>query len=198
MNERSTNSGPAGFSLIEVVIALGILSISILVLVGLLAPSLRNVGDILQDDENRRIIGALNTRLENEGLATVYQWVKTGKTLSAYSYAADPLEISGAGTLAAPKPLPTAQAQGIVGRDYIIATGIRTKDDPLLEQDLSALTGQVFLVQLKVSPLNPVAAGVLPENSADYQEAHLAVQVVMTPSNNPAANPFIYNTLILR
>jgi hypothetical protein len=198
MNGRPSSSRTAAFSLVEVVIALGILSTSILVLVGLLAPSMRSIGDILQDDENRRIVGALNTRLQNEGLATVYAWVKTGKDLSAYSYAADPVEFAGSGTASAPKPLPSAQGSGIVGRDYIIATGVRTQDDSLLSEDLKALAGQVFLVRLKVSPLNPVAAEALPASVTDYREAHLAVQVQMTPQNDPQAIPFVYNTLILR
>jgi hypothetical protein len=159
---------------------------------------MRSIGDIIQDDENRRIVGTLNTRLQNEGLATVYAWVKTDKALSAYSYAADPVEFTGSGITAAPKPLPSAQAAGIVGRDYIITTGVRAQDDPLLPEDLKALAGQIFVVRLKVSPLNPIAAGTLPGSVTDYHETHLAVQVQMTPQNSPESIPFVYNTIILR
>ncbi|MDQ8194705.1 prepilin-type N-terminal cleavage/methylation domain-containing protein [Coraliomargarita sp. SDUM461004] len=63
---RSVNrSRSAGFSLIEVVLAIGIFLITVLALVGLLAPTLKSVDDVEKTDEISSIVNSVNAFLQN-------------------------------------------------------------------------------------------------------------------------------------
>lgn len=55
----------AGFSLIEVVLAIGIFLVTILALVGLLGPTLKSVDDVDKTDEVVSIVNTLNAFLQN-------------------------------------------------------------------------------------------------------------------------------------
>ena len=55
----------AGFSLIEVVLAIGIFLVTVLALVGLLGPTLQSVDEVEKTDEVSSIVNTINAFLQN-------------------------------------------------------------------------------------------------------------------------------------
>jgi hypothetical protein len=189
------------FSLIEVVTAIGVLGLCLLILMALLSQNTAHVGELVDDDEMHRMISTLDTSLQNEGLAAVYSWVQEGQKLRIYPYAADPLQNVGTGAAAAPKPLPNAVATGTVGQNYIIVTGVRAENDPLLAADLQAVTGQQFQVILNVSPYNVLpytSTASLPAQLTAYTDTRLVLTVTLQRVNDPAGPTFTFTTMVLR
>ena len=84
----------AAFSLIEVVLALGIFAFTVLTLIGLLPSFLNSINDLNELNQLSAISAKIDAYLQNQKNAfdTVYRWVENGKskTLLAYSYTADP------------------------------------------------------------------------------------------------------------
>jgi len=58
-------SRPYGFSLIEVVLAIGIFLVTVLALVGLLGPTLQSVDEVEKTDEVSSIVNTINAFLQN-------------------------------------------------------------------------------------------------------------------------------------
>lgn len=68
---KKTFLGAAGFSLIEVVLAMGIFLVTVLALVGLLGPTLQSVDDVEKTDEVSSVVNTVNAFLQNApGIAT--------------------------------------------------------------------------------------------------------------------------------
>ena len=61
---RSTNRRP-GFSLIEVVLAIGIFLVTVLALVGLLGPTLQSVDEVEKTDEIVSVVNTINAFLQS-------------------------------------------------------------------------------------------------------------------------------------
>ena len=60
-----SSSRRAGFSLIEVVLAIGIFLVTVLALVGLLGPTLQSVDEVEKTDEVSSIVNTLNAFLQS-------------------------------------------------------------------------------------------------------------------------------------
>ena len=60
-----SSSRRAGFSLIEVVLAIGIFLVTVLALVGLLGPTLQSVDEVEKTDEVSSIVNTMNAFLQN-------------------------------------------------------------------------------------------------------------------------------------
>lgn len=68
---KKTFLGATGFSLIEVVLAMGIFLVTVLALVGLLGPTLESVDDVEKTDEVSSVVNTVNAFLQNApGIAT--------------------------------------------------------------------------------------------------------------------------------
>ena len=84
----------AGFSLIEVVLAIGIFLVTVLALVGLLGPTLQSVDEVEKTDEVSSIVNTLNAFLQNSpdiALASsrfdsIYNAVESGGEATVYIY----------------------------------------------------------------------------------------------------------------
>lgn len=61
----SVGASKAGFSLIEVVLAIGIFLVTVLALVGLLGPTLQSVDEVEKTDEVSSVVNTLNAFLQN-------------------------------------------------------------------------------------------------------------------------------------
>ncbi|MFT4901090.1 MAG: type II secretory pathway pseudopilin PulG [Lentimonas sp.] len=64
-SSSSASSLTAGFSLIEVILALGIFLVTVLVLVGLMAPTLKSVDEVEQSDEAVSVVNSVNAFLQS-------------------------------------------------------------------------------------------------------------------------------------
>ena len=88
------SSGRAGFSLIEVVLAIGIFLVTVLALVGLLGPTLQSVDEVEKTDEVSSIVNTLNAFLQNSPdialssskFDSIYNAVADGGEATVYIY----------------------------------------------------------------------------------------------------------------
>jgi len=72
-NSKSSRRG--GFSLIEVVLAIGIFLVTVLALVGLLGPTLQSVDEVEKTDEISSVVNTVNAFLQSSpNIAPNYQW----------------------------------------------------------------------------------------------------------------------------
>ena len=78
-------SGKA-FSLIEVVVAVGIFAVSIVAVIGLLSPISRSVSEVKEADDATRVINAIQTTLQNLATQSGGWDFITGKTDPSKSY----------------------------------------------------------------------------------------------------------------
>jgi len=78
---RSSVRRCAGFSLVEVVVAVGIFAISIVAVIGLLAPTSKNVAAVRDTDDAARVISALQGKLQeiastSSGFSNINSYLK--------------------------------------------------------------------------------------------------------------------------
>jgi len=88
-------SNKMGFSLIEVVIAIGIFLVTVLALVGLLGPTLQSVDEVEKTDEVSSIVNTVNAFLHNSdaiatgsNFETVFNAVAAGNSATLFVYQA--------------------------------------------------------------------------------------------------------------
>ncbi len=89
---RGVASPRASFSLVEVVLAVGVFSFAVLALFGLLGPVLNSVSEFVEDGQSTALMGKIDAFLQEHEFDEVYRWVSEGrrKTLLAYTYQPDP------------------------------------------------------------------------------------------------------------
>jgi type II secretory pathway pseudopilin PulG len=90
-----TPSNKKGFSLIEVVLAIGIFLVTVLALVGLLGPTLQSVDDVEKTDEVSSIVNTVNAFLHNSdaisagsNFESIFDAVSTGNSATLFVYQA--------------------------------------------------------------------------------------------------------------
>ena len=64
-------SARRGFSLIEVVVAVGIFAVAISIVIGLLAPTAKSVAETIDTNTANRVTSAINSKLQSLGYTTV-------------------------------------------------------------------------------------------------------------------------------
>jgi type II secretory pathway pseudopilin PulG len=149
---------PRGFSLVEVVLAVGIVTFAIIVIVSLFGSLLSRHKEVADRQEAINATGALNAYLETEVTFPVaFSWAKaTSHELAYVLHRAD-----GGGA-------PSASGTNVVGKwiDATNATASTAMD--------SAREGKWIKVVLKWNEtLNPMAQSALPAQDAGYPEAAL-------------------------
>jgi hypothetical protein len=156
-----------GFTLLETVIAIGVLAVLLSGFVVVFAPAAEGIRKSISVDDGDRLVSALEKELTNlrpgeesgtnivSGFDKCYLWIQDSmKTrpdmVFVYQYQGD----------LAQNPrndgsyMPYTKSNGVAGKDYIVATAVRRLNaisggkDPWLEADLSALVGRVYAVKL--------------------------------------------------
>jgi len=92
MQAAAFKNNRLAFSLIEVVLALGILSLSVIVLLGLMTPALQSVSDVTNTNRAIAVVDKVNGYLRNEDFEDIYNQVFDGgkAVLLAYNFQLDP------------------------------------------------------------------------------------------------------------
>ncbi len=169
----------AGFSLVEVVLAIGIVSFAVLTILGLFGGIINSVGD---NTERRTILEAVDSmrgHLITQGFDTAYGWVRTNQEFVFVTYKAGP---TGS---------PDANGQRVLGR-WMMPT------DPDLALYEATRVGRWVRAKLSVSPSNPAGIA-LPPDANNYESGVLAVLAEMdsveTPSLPLPSNPRIKTTI---
>ncbi len=147
------------FTLLEVVLAVGVLGLALLTLAGLLARSTGNLVETKSQNKAEALAGKLDAFLQEKGFDTVYSWVAgdSEKVLFFYSLQSD---------------------SGLEGGDL----NVRETSYPGLSDEIADSIGPVLKIILKSSPLTFRESGVdgiartLPASPDDFAEGYLAVE----------------------
>ena len=174
------NEKRGGFSLIEVILAMGVFTLAIVALIGLLAPTLSSVNDIVQSNRAISAVGKINGYFENyrpranneTAFDEIYDWVNDGGgTSNLYIF-----------TWSNPDD---ASDQRMVVTDSMTNTSY----DNRIQNLLSDSVGPILVASVKPATFNAFdtidggsissqpPGSPLPSNPDSYYEGYLAMQV---------------------
>lgn len=147
-----------GFTLMETVIAIGVLAVMLTAFMAVFGPASRGIRRSINVQEADRLTSALERELSTNrpngaGAEAVtafhkaYNWIvdshENDMVVFAYQYRGDPKQLRADGTME-----PYLQRSGQAGRDYVVQPMLRRRGDALLTSDLRALEGRVFFVKM--------------------------------------------------
>jgi prepilin-type N-terminal cleavage/methylation domain-containing protein len=163
----------SGFTLMESVIAIGVLAVMLTAFMAVFGPATRGIRRAINVQEVDRLTSALEKELStnrpgattgSEALTSfhkAYDWILNSHTAAttvfAYQYRGNPNQLRRDGTME-----PYTAQNGQAGRDYIVQPMFRRRSDALFASDLAALEGRVFFVkmtQLRVDGVNGLVLG---------------------------------------
>ncbi|MDB4739330.1 prepilin-type N-terminal cleavage/methylation domain-containing protein [Akkermansiaceae bacterium] len=157
---RNLNAAKTGFTLVEVVIALGILVVMITGFMAVFGPAAQTIKKTLSTDEASRLQATLelelrtvrqgreSRRYQGDPFQKAIDWIaqseEAGETVIIYKYRGIPGKFRNDGTLE-----PADRTLAIAGRDFLVQPMVRRLSDPLFEEDLQGVEGRVFFVKLR-------------------------------------------------
>ena len=145
-----------GFSLIETVIAIGVLAVLLTGFMIVFAPAAAGIRRAISIQEADRLASTLEQELVTSrgsqpkpGFNKAFDWLKDSNSpqtaLLIYQYRGS---LSGKRADGTPDPVPDAAGK-LAGKDYAVQSMVRRKDDPEFLKDLNALEGGVYLVKCR-------------------------------------------------
>ena len=191
-----------GFSLIEVVLAIGIFLVTVLALVGLLGPTLQSVDEVEKTDEIASVVSTINTFLQSSPdiavggqskFETIYKELNTDGFITAFVFRA----YDNNNDVSLVVGFDEKFEVGEVDKARVLASDIRTDTDVFAAGPVY----RVFLTASSVTPEDYRTAtrdgnGVfyLNSNFLDYPEGYLAMEVrIFAEDPSPT---FKYNKLL--
>jgi prepilin-type N-terminal cleavage/methylation domain-containing protein len=149
-----------GFTLLETVIAIGVLAVLLTAFLGVFGPATAGIRRAINVQEADRLASTLEQELVNlrgqaesttypTGFDKAYQWIEDSMKKSSpnflfiYQYRGDPSNLRPDGTLEA-----YLKPTGVAGNEFTVVPMVRRRNDPLFEKDLEALEGRVFAVRM--------------------------------------------------
>ena len=147
-----------GFTLIETLIAIGVLAVLLTGFMIVFGPAVANIRKALNMEEMERISSTLQQEMVTlrggtastkfkTGFAQAFEWIRQSNTaneaLLVYQYRGSLSSIRADGT---PTPEPLIKNK-LPGKDYAVLTMVRRKSDAKLSEDLAAVEGGVYLVK---------------------------------------------------
>ena len=193
-----------GFSLIEVVLAIGIFLVTVLALVGLLGPTLQSVDEVEKVDEVSSVVNTINTFLQSSPdiavngqskFETIYKELRTNGFITVFVFRAYNID----DTVSLKVGFSDEFTVGETAKARVVASDIRMGADVVA-------AGPVYRALLTASSVTPVehlkdgrvrdGNGVLylGENFLQYPEGYLAMEVRIFAEDPGGA--FIYNKLL--
>lgn len=156
MKNPSFRSPRQGFTLMETVIAIGVLAVLLTAFLAVFAPAAQGIRKAISVQEADRLAYTLERELVTlrsgdgdeygTGFEKAYDWIidsdNADRALLIYQYRGDPNQIRTDGTM---EPY---TGTGVAGQDFVVQPVVRTKDSSLLEEDLRAIEGRVYTAQL--------------------------------------------------
>jgi hypothetical protein len=148
----------AGFTLMETVIAIGVLALLLTAFLAVFGPATSGLRKAISIQEADRLSAALERELVTlrpgsgsddykTGFEKAYEWIKAapdaGSAVFLYQYRGNPSELRPDGSME-----PYTDNAGVAGKDFIVQPAVRQRDDMLLLEDLGALDGRIFTVKL--------------------------------------------------
>jgi prepilin-type N-terminal cleavage/methylation domain-containing protein len=168
-----------GFTLLETVIAIGVLSVLLTGFIVVFTPAAQGIKKSINVQQADRLASTLEQELVTlrtaadttsfgTGFGKAFDWIKNSNVatsaLLAYQYRGDPSTFRDDNTAT---PVPSLKSK-LPGKDYVVVSMLRRKSDSKLSADLAAVEGPVYVVkctQLKFSGgnliLDPLIAGTI-------------------------------------
>lgn len=147
----------SGFTLMETVIAIGVLAVLLTGFVAVFAPAAEGIRRSINVQEADRLASTLEKELVTlrvgqesgdikSGFDKSFAWVAKSNTaadaLFVYQYRGNPSSLRADGTAE-----PVISAAGTPGEDYIVQPMVRRKSDTRFTEDLQAIQGNIFVVK---------------------------------------------------
>lgn len=146
----------SGFTLLETVIAIGVLAVLLTGFMYVFGPAAAGIRKAINVQEADRLASTLEREMttvrESEtseyenGFEKSWDWIEKSysprEAIFVYQYRGDPSNQRTDGTL---KALP--KVQGTPGKDYVVQPMARRINDPLFAEDLKAIEGGLFVVK---------------------------------------------------
>lgn len=173
------NPIPPAFSLVEVVVALGITAFAVTTILALLGSVVQQGRGIVDRQYSLRMADALVEEIGTRDFSEVYDWAKTPTAdarLHAFSYYAKPD--------GSPDPSAAGNAAKQPG-DYVVSSVVLEPGDAQYSQYEAARQNKIIAATVTVSPVNPLAAGDLPGAPADYPKGYLALRLTLHALEEP-------------
>jgi len=158
--ETNRHTKVPAFTLMETVIAIGVLAVLITSFMAVFGPATQGIRRAIDVQEADRLVATLEKELSilREPSATgktafdkAFDWIRDSggndaddKLIMLYQYRGDPDELRSDGTME-----PHKRADGVAGKDYVIQSMARLRNDSLFIEDLGALEGRVFAVRTR-------------------------------------------------
>ena len=154
-----------GFTLLETVIAIGVLSVLLTGFIVVFMPAAQGIKKSINVQQADRLASTLEQELVTlrttadtdsfgTGFGKAFDWIKNSNVatsaLLAYQYRGDPSTLRDDNTAT---PVASLQSK-LPGKDYVVVSMLRRKSDSKLSLDLAAVEGPVYVVkctQLKFS-----------------------------------------------
>jgi type II secretory pathway pseudopilin PulG len=156
MKIQPTQPSRAGFTLMETVIAIGVIALLITGFVAVFTPAVDGIRRAITTEEADRLTTTLERELvtlrtgqlpaATTGFDKAFQAIRTSdqanERLLVYQYRGQLNSTRDDGT-----PTPVIAASGVSGRDFVTVPMMRRLSDPLLVDDFKALEGRVFVIR---------------------------------------------------
>ncbi len=148
-------SRPRGFSLIETVIAIGVLAVLLTGFMIVFAPAAAGIRRAISIQEADRLASTVEQELVtyrsgdpgNTGFEKAFEWIKESDSantaLLVYQYRGSLSSKRADGT---PDPVPDVAGK-LAGKDFVVKSMLRRKGDSEFIRDLPAVEGGVYLVK---------------------------------------------------
>jgi len=213
MKTPATPPRRKGFTLMETVIAIGVIALLLTGFVAVFAPAIDGIRKSINVQEADRLASTFECELATlragqegadvkTGFDKAFEWIKSSndanEALLIYQYRGSLTQTGTDGT-----PQPVTNPRGTPGRDFVVVPMLRRLSDNRITQDLQALEGQVFIVRatqlvynnngelVKGTPgqiRDPGPTGGPTASAAQYPEAVIAfaAEFFSVPSRDPA------------
>lgn len=157
-SQRST-----GFTLMETVIAIGVLAVLITAFLAVFGPATQGIRRSINVQDADRLVATLEKELSilrdgqsgggaggTTGTAfnKAFDWIRKSNEdatlIMLYQYRGDPDDLRKDGTTK-----PFTGTDGVAGKDYVVQSMARLRNDPLFLEDIDSLEGRVFAVKAR-------------------------------------------------
>jgi type II secretory pathway pseudopilin PulG len=150
------NPRQPAFTLMETVIAIGVLAVLITAFLAVFGPATQGIRRAINVQDADRLVATLEKEMGilrpgdsgndwKTAFDKAFDWIRDAgqdELIMLYQYRGDPDNIRTDGTMD-----PYTGNDGIAGEDYVVQSMARLRSDPLFVEDLGALSGRVFGVR---------------------------------------------------
>ncbi len=157
MKRNPSNPRRQGFTLMETVIAIGVLAVLLTAFLAVFTPAAQGIRKAISAQEADRLAFTLERELVTlrdsdsdfaTGFDKAYEWIassnNSAEALLIYQYRGNPSQIRSDGTME-----PYTDIDGVAGSDFVVQPVVRRKNaGAVVEEDLKALEGRVYTVKL--------------------------------------------------